>query len=156
MYQFQSSNIFHPTSLNPSRKLFVCFSLVQPKVEVERESWGHNRRIKDSCDTGPGNWPLTKHSHASTASLCAGRDPGPSQKGQHWRSQCHLKGRRRKGSCREGRQGGAKSSPWTRTSICSLLHRSCSEPCTMEIIFGRNKKEQLEPVRARVTGEHFV
>lgn len=26
----------------------------------------------------------------------------------------------------------------------------------MDILFGRNKKEQLEPVRARVTGEHFV
>lgn len=27
---------------------------------------------------------------------------------------------------------------------------------TMDVLFGRNKKEQLEPVKATVTGEHLV
>lgn len=34
-------------------------------------------------------------------------------------------------------------------------HRAPSAPCAMDIIFGRNKKEQPEPVRAKVTGERF-
>lgn len=40
----------------------------------------------------------------------------------------------------------------------SIPVTSSSPPPTgsMEIIFGRNKKEQLEPVRARVTGETSV
>lgn len=34
-------------------------------------------------------------------------------------------------------------------------HHSRSAPHAMDIIFGKNKKEQLEPVRAKVTGERL-
>lgn len=36
------------------------------------------------------------------------------------------------------------------------LSVSLARASTMDVVFGRNKKEQPEPVRAKVTGESFV
>ena len=75
--------------------------------------------------------------------------PGPPSRDSTGRSQCHVKGRRLKEAAGREDREGREQSPNTDEHLFTVSS-------TMEIIFGRNKKEQLEPVRARVTGERFV
>lgn len=73
------------------------------------------------------------------------------------RAEGKTSGIRREGG-RTGREEkeGPGAAAQRQRSLCSLSISLSPAPRAMDVGFGRNKKEQLEPVRARVTGEHLV
>jgi hypothetical protein len=64
----------------------------------------------------------------------------------------------RRAGRQEGKVTGARSSSCELTGALGHFSVNITHSATssMDIIFGRNKKEQLEPVRANVTGEHLI